>query len=311
MILVTGAKGFIGGGVCAFLSQSRFVRAVVRQSAGCAGIAATEEVHGDLSASFDWTANLKGVSAIVHCAARVHVLKESSPNPLAEFRAINVDGSMNLARQAVSAGVRRFIFLSSIAVNGVETQSRPFRPDDIPSPDSGYAMSKLEAEQQLLALAGRTAMEVVIIRPPLVYGVGAPGNFSSLVKWIGKGMPLPLGAITRNSRSFIYLQNLVDLIEVCVDHPAAANQVFLASDGEDLSTTDFVKRIGNVLGKSPRLIPVPAWLLYGALACIGKAQTAKSLCRSLQIDIQQTQEKLGWQPAVSVDEGLRKCVVAS
>lgn len=311
MILVTGANGFIGGAVCAALVRSRDVRAVVRKISGNDKAAGPEYVYGDVSPEFDWSSHLQDVSVVVHCAARVHVLKEESPDPLGDFRATNVRGTMNLARQAATAGVDRFVFMSSIGVNGMETVSEPFRPGDSPSPQSDYAKSKFEAEEELLALAEQAAMEVVIIRPPLVYGPGAPGNFFSLIKWISRGVPLPLGGLTRNQRSFISVDNLVDLIELCLDHPAAANQVFLASDGEDLSTTDFLIRIGRAMEQRTRLIPVPAGLLYTALAFFGKARIAQSLCRSLEIDIRKTRELLGWAPAVSVDEGLRKAVADS
>lgn len=309
IILVTGANGFIGSAVCATLAHNRKVRAAVRRGSTKASPAATEVVECDFATTQDWSNALKNVSAIVHCAARVHVMKEKSLDPLAEFRAVNVTGTLKMAKAAAAAGVERFIFLSSIGVNGLETGDTPFRSCDSASPRSDYALSKLEAEQDLMALASRSTMDVVIIRPPLVYGPGAPGNFRTLISWVSRGIPLPLGAVTRNRRSFINLQNLADLIELCLDHPAAANEIFLASDGEDLSTADFLIRIGRALDRQARLFPVPSAMLYAVLSLLGKKQIGLSLCRSLEVDIRKTRDLLGWSPATKVDEGLRKAVV--
>jgi len=234
------------------------------------------------------------------------VTKEEAADPLAEFRSVNVDGTLVLARQAAEAGVRRFIFISSIGVNGGETTAHPFTVDDSVSPHTPYAVSKHEAEVGLRALAEDTAMEIVIIRPPLVYGPNAPGNFYSLMKFLASRVPLPLGSVKANRRSFVYLDNLIDLIVTCLDHPKAANQTFLVSDGEDLSTTDLLRRMGQALGKPARLIPVPQQLLTLAAKVLGKPGIAQRLCGSLQVDIAKTRELLGWNPPVSVDEGLRR-----
>jgi nucleoside-diphosphate-sugar epimerase len=201
--------------------------------------------------------------------------------------------------------VKRFLFISSIGVNG-NINTRPFTEDDEPNPAEPYALSKWEAEQGLWEIQRETGMEVVIIRPPLVYGPNAPGNFGSLMRWVEKGLPLPLGAID-NQRSLVALDNLVDLIITCIDHPAAANQVFLAGDGEDLSTTELLRGVARAMGKSAHLIPVPPSLLMLGATLLGKKAVAQRLLGSLQVDISKARRLLGWQPPVSVEEGLRRC----
>ncbi len=238
-------------------------------------------------------------------------MEDQSAFPLREFRKINVDGTLKLARQAAQEDVRRFVFISSIKVNGEGTSSgHPYRADDAPSPSDPYGISKLEAEEGLLALAKETGMEVVIIRPVLVYGPGVKGNFSSMIKLIENGLPLPLGAI-HNKRSLIGIDNLVDLIIHCIDHPAAANQVFLAGDGEDLSTTELLRGVANAIGKPARLIPVPAGLLQLAATLLGQKAMAQRLLGSLQVDISKTCELLDWKPPYTVEEGLRRCFESS
>lgn len=260
----------------------------------------------ELSADAEWRPALADIDVVIHCAARVHVMLEQATDPLIEFRRINVEGTLNLARQAALGGVRRFIFLSSIKVCGEVTRSGwSFTADDPVSPSDPYGISKLEAEQGLLALAKESGMEVVIIRPVLVYGPGVKANFLSMMKWLNKRAPLPFGSI-HNRRSLVALDNLVDLIVTCIDHTAAANQVFLVSDGEDMSTTDLLRRLGDAMVKPARLIPVPAWLLKLGAMLIGKKAMAQRLCSSLQVDITKTRELLGWTPPVSVDEALRK-----
>ena len=247
-----------------------------------------------------------GISTVVHCAARVHVMDDDAADPLREFRRINVDGTLRLATQAAEAGVRRFVFISSIKVNGESTVlGRPFTAQQAPAPIDPYGVSKWEAEQLLRKLSAETAMEVVIIRPVLVYGPGVKANFLNMMRWLYKGVPLPLGAI-HNKRSLVALDNLVDLIVTCIDHPKAANQTFLVSDGEDLSTTELLRRMSQALGKRPRLLPVPAWMLETAANVVGKQSIAQRLCGSLQVDISHTRERLGWTPPVSVDAALRK-----
>jgi len=248
---------------------------------------------------------LSGVDVLIHAAARAHVVNDLEANPLVQYRRVNLEGTLNVARQAAAAGVRRFIFISSIGVNG-NINTRPFQADDRPNPAEPYAQSKWEAERGLVHLAAETGLEVVIIRPPLVYGFGAPGNFGSLVHWIEKGVPLPLGAI-RNKRSLVGIDNLVDLIIRCIDHPAAANQVFLAGDGEDLSTTELLRGVGEAMGKPARLIPVPAGMLQFGATLLGKKAMAQRLLGSLQVDISKTCELLDWKPPYTVQEGLRRC----
>lgn len=307
-ILVTGANGFLGQGLCKALAQRTCVRAVTRSKSRALENERIDQCYGELSSSFDWSPALTNVRSVVHCAARVHVMTEVADDPLREFRAINVDGTMNLARQAVNAGVKRFIFISSIGVNGGESSVKPFLASDRPEPHTPYAVSKYEAEVALQRLADESGLEVVIIRPPLIYGAYAPGNFASLMKFAASGIPLPLGAVTSNRRSFVYLENLISLIETCLDHPAAANQIFLVSDGEDLSTAALLRRLGNVLGRPARLIPVPVSLLMLGAALLGKPDMAQRLCGSLVVDICKTREMLGWLPPFSVEEGLQRTV---
>jgi UDP-glucose 4-epimerase len=262
-------------------------------------------VTGDLEPATDWSVALGGILVVVHCAARVHVMADTAANPLEEFRRVNVQGTLNLARQAAAAGVRRFVIVSSIGVNGAETFQRPFTAHDEAAPHSPYAASKYEAELGLQALAAETGLEVVIIRPPLVYGPGAPGNFGSLMRWLKRGVPLPLGAI-HNQRSLVALDNLVDLLVTCITHPAAANQTFLVSDGEDVSTTELLRRMGEAMGRPARLLPVPVSLLKLAAIVVGKPDVAQRLCGSLQVDISKTRQLLSWTPPLSLDEGLRR-----
>jgi len=308
VILVTGATGFVGNAVVQRLlaeDQSRCVAVAVRRDDQQWPERVLPRVTGDLKPSTDWTFALGGISAVVHCAARVHVMSDTAADPLEEFRCVNVQGTLNLARQAAAAGVRRFLFVSSIGVNGADTFQKPFTSEDSVVPHSPYAVSKYEAELSLQALAVETGMEVVIIRPPLVYGPGAPGNFGSLMRWLQRGVPLPLGAI-HNQRSLVALDNLVDLLVTCLTHPAAANQTFLVADGEDVSTTELLRRMGQALGRPARLIPVPVSWLKLAAAMVGKPDVAQRLCGSLQVDIEKTRCLLGWTPPQSLDEGLKK-----
>jgi len=234
-------------------------------------------------------------------------MNEDAGDPLAEFRRVNVDGTLRLARQAAEAGVRRFVFVSSIKVNGEHSQpGHPFTADEIPAPGDPYGVSKCEAEAGLRALSQETGMEVVIIRPPLVYGPGVKANFLAMMRWLQRGVPLPLGGVTANRRSLVFLDNLVDLIVTCIDHPAAANQTFLVSDDEDLSTAALLRRMAAALGRPARLVPVPAGLIVFGAKLIGRPGIAQRLCGSLQVDIGKTKAFLGWAPPISVDEGLRR-----
>jgi len=307
-IVVTGATGFVGGAVLELLSaltDFELIAAVRKPVSALFGRAKSVHVAG-LEADTDWREALQATNVVIHCAARVHVMDDQSSDPLAEFRKVNVVGTLNLARQAAAAGVKRFIFVSSIKVNGEGTApGHSYRADDVPAPIDPYGISKLEAEQGLRVIAAETGMEVVIIRPVLVYGPGVKANFLSMMRWLNKGVPLPFGAIY-NKRSLVDLDNLVDLIVRCIDHPAAANQVFLVSDGEDLSTTELLCRMGAALGKPARLLLVPSRLLEVGAAMLGKQALAQRLCGSLQVDISKTRELLGWSPPVTVDQALRK-----
>jgi len=308
-VLLTGATGFVGGALLRYLSAAgTCVVAAVRSSGAMRSSERVFEV-GDISADTQWASALECITVVVHTAARAHMSQEVSSDPLAEYRGVNVEGTLNLARQAAAAGVQRFVFISSIGVNG-NINVRPFTALDAPHPVDPYAQSKWEAEQGLWRIQQETGMEVVIIRPPLVYGPEAPGNFGSLVRWIGKGIPLPLGAI-HNRRSLVGIDNLVDLIVRCIDHPAAANQVFLAGDGCDLSTTELLRLVGDAMGRPARLIPVPAGVLKLCAALFGRKAMAQRLLGSLQVDISQTCETLDWQPPFTVEEGLKRCFPSS
>jgi nucleoside-diphosphate-sugar epimerase len=305
-ILVTGATGFLGASLLRHLCvQGYCSTAASRRKIVDMPLSVVTCIVDGVGAETDWSVPLRGQDVVVHCAARVHVMRDTSVDPLEAFRAVNLHGTINLARQAKEAGVKRFIFLSSVGVNGAETFDAPFSESDVARPHSPYAMSKYEAELGLRVVAEQTGLEVVIIRPPLVYGAGAPGNFQSLVRWLLRGVPLPLGAI-KNRRSYVALGNLVDLLVVCLDHPAAANQTFMVSDGEDLSTTDLLTRMGSALGKPATLLSVPMVLLKFGAAVLGKRDIAQRLCGSLQVDGGKARRLLGWTPPLSVDEGLRQ-----
>lgn len=305
-VVLTGANGFVGRHLADTLKCRGFdFLALSRVSCTTDYPSLTIQSLGNVEAI---KAALGGYSVVIHTAARAHVMQDSVSDPIAEYRRVNTQMTLDLAKAAVAAGVRRFIFISSIKVHGEETAlGSPCRASDTLMPDDPYGMSKLEAEQGLMKLAGETGLEVVIIRPPLVYGPGVKGNFARLIKLMGKGLPLPLGAIY-NKRSLVGIDNLIDLIIRCIDHPAAANQVFLAGDGEDLSTTELLRGMAEAIGRPARLIPVPAALLSLGAALVGKRAFAQRLLGSLQVDISKARELLGWEPPVSVKEGLRRCV---
>lgn len=311
MTLVTGGTGFVGSAIVSRLAQdsSRHIVVATRQPAA-GTFENVSQVHGlELSAKPKWAAALMGVNSVIHCAARTHIMTESEPNALEAYRRVNVDGTLELARQAAMMGVRRFVFVSSIKVNGESTQSGcPFGVDLQAAPLDPYGLSKFEAEQGLREIAGTSQMEVVILRPALVYGPGVKANFAKLIGMVARGMPLPFGSVRSNRRSMVALDNLVDLVIKCLDHPAAANQTFLVSDGEDLSTAELLERLGIAMGEPARLIPVPVWMLWAGATVLGKRAVAQRLLGSLQVDISKTREVLGWEPPVGVDEGLRRAV---
>ena len=310
-VLLTGATGFVGSAVQQRIVADAYydLTVAVRRIAAMSSIVRAVQV-ADLTAHTDWGEALQGVDVVIHSAARVHVMSETSADPLAEFRKVNVDGTLALARQAVAAGVRRFVFVSSIKVNGESTElGQSYRADGLANPSDPYGVSKYEAEQALLALAQETDLEVTIVRPVLVYGPGVKANFRKMMKWVSRGVPLPLGAI-HNKRSLVALDNLVDLILTCVEHPAAVNQVFLASDGDDLSTTQMLQQLGIVLDKPARLLPVPMSLLNAVFTLLGKENFTQRLCGSLQVDISKNKQLLGWTPPVSVEDAMRKTAKA-
>ncbi|PID45478.1 MAG: nucleoside-diphosphate sugar epimerase [Proteobacteria bacterium] len=314
MILITGATGFIGFSLTQNLyRQDHTLTAAVRYISDNLPPNIRQAPIGGLLPDTDWTPVLGEVSTIIHLAARVHVMNDTAIDSLTEFRRINTAATLNLAQQAAAAGVRRLIYLSSIKVNGeISVSGQPFTAEEVPSsgaiPDP-YGQSKQEAEQGLRLIAQQAGLEVVIIRPPLVYGVGVKGNFQSMMNWLHKGIPLPLGNI-HNQRSLVALPNLIDLITTCIDHPAAANQTFLVSDGEDLSTTELLQCLSYALGKPARLLPIPQSWLEATLTLVGKQAIAQRLCGNLQVDMSHTCETLGWKPPVSVDEALQQTAQA-
>jgi nucleoside-diphosphate-sugar epimerase len=247
---------------------------------------------------------LEGVDAVVHAAARVHQVRELADDPLAAYRTVNTAATLALARAAAQAGVRRFVFLSSVKVNGEFTLPGQLFTAVQAAPQDPYGVSKWEAERGLREIAAETGMEVVIIRPPLVYGVGVKANFLTMMRWLQRGLPLPFGAI-HNQRSLIALPNLVSLIEACLTHPAAAGQTFMASDQHDLSTTQLLRGLGEALKRPPRLVPVPQSIVESSLKLLGRAGLAQRLCRNLAVDASPATELLGWKPPITVQQGLQ------
>ena len=311
MILVTGATGFVGRALISRLVRERAcdgVVAAVRRNVQLQPEEMQQVKVGDLLPTTDWSIALKGVEAVVHCAARVHVMQDDATDPLQAYREINVNGTLNLAYQAARAGVRRFVFVSSVKVNGESTRpGQLFTADDVPSPLGAYGVSKLEAEQGLRNIETQMGIEVVIVRPPLVYGPGVKANFAAMLRWVALGIPLPLGAIN-NVRSMVALDNLLDLLVTCLQHPAAAGQTFLVSDGDDVSTSDLLRRTSYAMGKKALLLPVPVLVLEWGASMLGKRDVAQRLCGSLQVDIEKTRRLLGWSPPLTLDQGLKKAV---
>ncbi|MEX0958139.1 MAG: SDR family oxidoreductase [Burkholderiales bacterium] len=300
-VLITGATGFVGSALCAALEQ----RGVGCRRALRAGTGAgqNDSVVGDIGPHTDWQAALEGISSVVHLAARTHVMRESAADPLAAYREINVEGTRRLAEAAAAAGVRRFVFLSSIKVNGERTGLLPFGESDEPHPEDAYGITKLEAEQVLKRIAAESQMRVTILRPPLVYGPGVKGNFLALMGAVRKGVPLPLGSVD-NRRSLVHVGNLASAVVACLDNERAAGQTFLISDGEDLSTPELIRRLATGLGTRPRLYRCPVRLLRAAGALLGRRAQVARLTDSLQVDSARIRQTLGWTPPVSTEEGL-------
>ena len=303
-VLVTGANGFVGRALVRRLTGAGFLVTQVPRSTGQA---ATPGLYS--AGNYDDMAPLmSGHASLVHLAARVHVMNDAAHDPLAAFRAANVILAENLARQAAASGVKRFVFISSIKVNGEATlPGRPFTEQDAAAPQDAYSISKMEAEQGLRQIAAQTGMELVIVRPPLVYGPGVRANFAALMRAVERGVPLPLGSID-NRRSLVALDNLIDFIVTCIHHPAAAHQSFLVSDGEDLSTPELIRRMARAVGRPARLLPVPLWVLRAGALVLGKQDKLQRLCGNLQLDISKARGLLGWQPPVTVEEGLRRAL---
>ena len=308
-VLVTGSTGFVGKALIpAILFRGHHHVEAVRRTKEKPNDRVSTFVVGNIDGTTGWSKALQSAEAVIHLASRVHVMSESDGDPLAEYRRVNTEGTLNLARQAAEVGVRRFIFLSTIGVNGNSTlHGKVFAPTYTPSPHDPYSMSKYEAEIGLHSIAHSTGMEVVIVRPPLVYGPNAPGNFGKLTRLVAKSLPLPLGSIN-NRRSLVGIDNLVDFIITCLEQPAAANETFMVSDGEDLSTPDLIRRMARTMNRPARLLPVPRSVLMAAATILGKRDMAQRLCGSLQVDISKSRALLGWKPRVSVDEGLRKAM---
>tara|TARA_B100000959_G_C14933561_1_gene604719 strand:- start:749 stop:1696 length:948 start_codon:yes stop_codon:yes gene_type:complete len=305
-ILVTGCSGFVGSALCSHLmAKGMALAGTVRRQQDKTIPNIDYHIVSSLNGDTSWRNVLAGVSVVVHCAARAHIMHETVSDPLEAFREVNVAGTSRLAREAADMGVGRFIYLSSVKVNGENTSDHPFREDDTPAPEDPYGISKWEAEQELHKVAGETGLEIVIIRPPLVYGPGVRANFLRLMQLVKWGIPLPLGAI-RNRRSLVALDNLVDLIATCLNHPEAVNETFLVCDGEDLSTTELLQRTAEAMGRTAYLIPISSQVLWVAARLLGKEAFARRLCGSLQVDATKTRDLLGWAPPISVDEALRR-----
>jgi nucleoside-diphosphate-sugar epimerase len=302
-ILVTGADGFVGRRLCESLARTGHdVRRAVRRVSGPA-LPPSVATVGDIGPGTDWRGALDGAAAVVHLAARTHVLRETAADPLAEYRRINVEGARSLATQAAASGVRRLVFMSSVKVNGETAAARPFNEEDVPHPEDAYGISQWEAEQVLRGIERETGLEVVVLRPPLVYGPGVKGNFARLLQWVARGFPLPL-AWVENRRSLIGLGNLVDAVIAAVNGSAAAGRTYLLSDGEDVSTPDLVRAMAAALGVAPRLLPFPVSLLELGARLAGRGPEAARLLGSLQVDSSAIRRELGWQPPHTLAEGL-------
>lgn len=306
-ILVTGAGGFIGARLVRWLVRcGRDTRAAVRQKSSADNTNVEVVSVGTIDRATDWTRALHGIDVVVHLAGRAHVLDERSAAALEMFREVNVAGTMRLAAQAAER-VRRLVFVSSIGVNGSKTTDQPFSESSPPAPVENYAKSKYEAEQELRALSEQTGLELVIVRPPLVYGPGCPGNFLRLIRLVDSGLPLPIASI-RNSRSLIFVENLASALLACVDHPLARGRTYLVDDGEIISTPKLARTLGNLLGKQVRLIQCPLPILRSLASMGGRTDAVDKLCGSLIVDGAAIRRDLGWKPHRSMQDGLAETV---
>jgi len=311
-VLVTGATGFVGDVLLrSLLGAGAPVRAALRAPSPAMAAAhpsVVPVVVGDLAADCHWDEALEGVDCVFHLAARVHVMNDAAADPLAAFRAANVEGTARLAEAAARAGVRRLVFASSIKVNGESTlPGYPFGAHSPSQPVDPYGISKLEAEQRLRQIAAATGLELVTLRPVLMYGPGVKGNLERLVRWVRRGVPLPFASVD-NRRSLLSVDNFVDALQVAATHPLAAGGTFLVADGEDLSTPELVRRIARAVCSRPHLLPVPPGLLQAAASALGRGAEVSRLIGSLQVDASLLRDRLGWRPPVSVDEGLARMV---
>lgn len=298
--LVTGATGFVGKALCQeLIRQGHSVRAATRQ----ADDDVNSVVVGNIDEKTDWTQALKNVGIVIHLAARVHVMHDTALDPLNEFRRVNTAGTENLARAAAAAGVKRLVYVSSIKVNGEATGDKIFTEAAPPCPQDPYGISKFEAEQVLKKVSQETGLEIVVIRPPLIYGAGVKGNFAQMLRFLSKGIPLPLSLI-KNQRSLLYLGNLVDALIACATHPNAVGQTYLVSDGEDIATPDLLRELGIDLGCPARLLPCPSGLLKFAGKISGKSDQIERLLGSLQVDSGKIRRELNWTPPYTVQQGL-------
>ncbi len=305
-ILITGATGFVGSHLARRLVEENFPLVCATRSENKI-LGLQSQNIGEIDGNTDWTSCLHNINTVIHCAARVHVMNDVESDPLQAFRQVNVIGSLRLAEQAAQAGVRQFIYISSVKVNGeLSVPGKAFTEEDVPQASDAYGISKLEAEQALLALSEKTGMSVTIIRPPLVYGAGVGANFLSMLRWVQKKVPLPLAEI-HNRRSLIYVENLVDLIVTCIQNPAADNQVFLASDGEDVSTSQLLQLAAHALQVPSRLFPFPKSLLTFSAQILGKKSVTDRLYQSLQVDISKAKNVLHWSPPFKLEQGLKAC----
>ena len=304
-IFVTGANGFVGRALCRrLLADGLRVCGAVRSGKSSRLPKGVEPFEiGRFDERTNWQGAFDGIDAIVHLAARVHVMDDRAVDPHVAYQQVNVAGTEQIARSAVEAGVRRFVFLSTVKVNG-EENVRPYRETDPPAPRDSYAISKLQAEQKLKEIAAGSKLEPVILRPPLVYGSGVRANFLALIQWVAKGVPLPFASI-RNRRSFIYVENLADVIAVACSYPDAGGKVFFVSDGEDVSTPELIRRIATALKTSVRLLPFPSLLLFGLGRIVGKGAAVDRLLGSLTVDISKAGQELNWKPPFSMTDGLR------
>ena len=302
---MTGANGFVGHALCAgAAARGMQVRGSIRHQ--CDLPAGVERVVvGEIDENTNWWGALNGCDIVIHLAARAHVMHESAKNPLEEFRRVNVQGTEHLARNAVTSGVKRFVYVSSIKVNGEETLGgKSYAERDMPMPQDAYGVSKWEAEQVLHRVAEETGLEVVIVRPPLVYGAGVKGNFAQLLSVLMRGIPLPLASI-RNQRDLIYVGNLVDALIACATHPAAVGQTYLVSDGEGVSTPDLIRNLAQALGKFNLVFPFPIYVMRFCAGLFGKSAAVDRLTQSLQIDSSKIRKELSWKPPCTMQQGLQ------